>query len=507
MKLRILLTIIISCYTGVTFLSQVLLPINNDFVYFIENSAQVSDKFHTSIRPFNIGEIQFDSSRTSGLNLESYSNKKGLGFYPIIESSFSVASKKEIGTSLSAGIGLCAHLGQNWTLQLNMVDNLSRFPEYIGKKIDTIMIVPHYGRYLKRYGRFYHYPDITGVINFTFWNSITLSAGVDKNFIGDGYRSLLLSDNSASYPMAKLVVHAWKLKYIALWARIDDILSYSNDNRFHEKYVVLHYLSLNATDRINLGFFESIVWAGNDSSGHRGFEPSYLNPVIFYRPVEFSQNSPDNANMGGSFKIRFWKRTFFYGQLFIDDFIVSQFKANNGWWGNKYSIQTGVKSFNFANINGLFVLAEYNFARPYTYSHNSSLNNYGYLYQPLAHPLGANFDEIVFISKYQYGKWLISVKMCNAFYGADSAKTSYGSDIYKPYSFRNSDYNINTLQGLKTQSLLSEIRLSYFLKTKWNISLNAGYRLLYRNNTLVKNSDNFVFIGISTLFNNNESDY
>jgi hypothetical protein len=507
MKLRILFTIIISCYTGALCLSQGLLPINNDFVYLIENSAQVSGKFHTSIRPFNIKEIQFDSSRTLGLNLESYLDKKKLSFYPIVESTFSGSSKNETGIVSSAGIGICTYLGQNLTFQLNVVDNLSRFPDYIEKKIDTNMIVPHYGRYLSKYGRFYHYPEITGLINCSFWNSITLSVGVDKNFIGDGYRSLLLSDNSASYPMAKLVVHTWKLKYIALWARIDDILSYSNDNRFHEKYMVLHYLSINATDRINFGFFESIVWAGNDSSGHRGFEPSYLNPVIFYRPVEFSQNSPDNANMGGSFKIRFWENTFFYGQLFLDDFIVNRFMNNNGWWGNKYSIQAGFKSFNFAGFNGLFVLAEYNFARPYTYSHSSSLNNYGYRYQPLAHPLGANFDEMIFISKYRVGKWLISLKMCNAFFGADSTKTSYGSDIYKPYSLRNGDYKINTLQGLKTQSFLSEIRLSYFLKTKWNISLNAGCRLLYRKNTLAKSNESFVFFGISSLFNNTESDY
>jgi len=491
-------------------IAQPLLPVNNDFNFIFEQSVVYNTNFHTSIRPFNLNEIQIDSARINPfINYNFFKNGEKTVIYPIGDYSFSKSIKNDNGLIFSAGAGFMAKPGNKWYIQINVTENLSKFPLIISEKIDSNRIIPHFGRYLLKSGNWYNYPLITGQFQYSPWSFLSLAAGVDKHFIGDGYRSMLLSDNAAPYPFASIMVHIWRIKYLALWAKLNDIDSYSGNTDFHSKFAAIHYFSYNMTNRINIGFFEAVIWQGQDSAVQRGFDFNYLNPVIYYRPVEFSLNSPDNANLGGSLKIRLWKRTFIYGQLFLDDFNFHDFIKNDGWWVNKYGIQAGFKCQNFANLDGLFFQAEYNFARPFTYSHSSSLTNYGNEYQPLAHPLGANFDEMVCIFRYSSGRWLFSLKTIGAMYGLDTSKISYGKNIYISYNLRNTKtgYGVFTGQGLQTYSIYNEAQLSYLIVPKWNFCLKAGFRSMYRTNNLSKESNNYFFIGISTLLYNNDVDY
>ncbi len=488
--------------------SQPYLPLNDYYNFFIEKSVSYDTRFHSAIKPYNLSEIKLDTSELANLiNYTFFKNEKNISVLPLYESSFSKSVKNDNALSLSAGASFRAKYGKSWFFQLNFTENINKFPNYVTEKIDSNRIVPHLGRYYAKYGDFYNNPLLTGLLQYSPISCLSLAAGIDKNFIGDGYRSMLLSDNTAPYPFARLTVIAWRIKYIFLYTFFRDINSYSGNSDLQEKHAVIHYFSYNVTERLNLGFFEAIVWHGSDSITNRGNDPNYFNPVIFFRPVEFSLHSPDNANLGGSLKIRFWKRTFFYSQLFLDDLIVRQIFDNKGWWGDKYGIQAGFKSFNFVNCKNLYLQAEFNFARPYTYSHVTSLNNYGNMYQPLAHPLGANFREFVGIVRYTKNKWLFSIKSVSAMYGADTSLVSYGSNIYKPYTMRNNDYNIITGQGLKTKSFFNDFKFSYFILPKWNLCAVAGCNLIYRTNSMSSKLDNYFYIGISTLLYNNENDY
>jgi hypothetical protein len=328
---------------------------------------------------------------------------------------------------------------------------------------------------------------------------------------------LLLSDNASPFPFARLIVQVWRIKYLALLARIDDIDSYSGNTSFQEKYTVIHFFSYNITDRINIGFFDNVIWRGRDSTINRGIELNYLDPVIFLRPVEFSMNSADNANLGGSFKFRFFSKTFIYGQLFLDDLSIKQFIANKGWWGDKYGIQAGIKSFGVCGLDNLYLQAEINSVQPYTYSHESSMTNYGSGYQPLAHPLGANFRELIGIVRYNKGRWLFMDKAVAAQYGQDINNLNYGMNIYKSYGINRANYynetgpksNFNNKigQGLKTNSFIDEMSIGYILKPAWNMRVSAGYRYNYKKNINGFQSDNYLFIKISTLLYNNDVDY
>ena len=69
----------------------------------------------------------------------------------------------------------------------------------------------------------------------------------------------------------------------------------------------MHLLSFNVTDWLNFSVFESIVWQGKDTLNNRGFDINYINPFVFYRPVEYNIGSADNAFFWGRFKIHFCK--------------------------------------------------------------------------------------------------------------------------------------------------------------------------------------------------------
>lgn len=45
----------------------------------------------------------------------------------------------------------------------------------------------------------------TGTISYALKKHFTFQTGHDRNFIGDGYRSLILSDNATPYPFLKIV--------------------------------------------------------------------------------------------------------------------------------------------------------------------------------------------------------------------------------------------------------------------------------------------------------------
>jgi hypothetical protein len=135
------------------------------------------------------------------------------------------------------------------------------------------------------------------------------------------------------------------------------------------------------------GFFDAVIWK-TDSLGSRGFEFSYLNPIIFLRPVEASLDSPDNMMLGANVKYKVFSRTSLYGQLLLDEFKLNEIKAGNGWWGNKHAFQLGLKSYS-VGIKNLNLQAELNYVRPYTYQHRSTLQNYAHYNQALAHPYGS----------------------------------------------------------------------------------------------------------------------
>jgi hypothetical protein len=92
------------------------------------------------------------------------------------------------------------------------------------------------------------------------------------------------------YPFFNLTANLGNVKYMAMWAYFEDPASTSDLFISRKKWGIFHYLDWNVSNRLSFGFFDSVIWAIQDDSGHRrGFDFNYINPVIFLRPVEASK--------------------------------------------------------------------------------------------------------------------------------------------------------------------------------------------------------------------------
>lgn len=184
--------------------------------------------------------------------------------------------------------------------------------------------------------------------------------------------------------------------------------------------------------------------------------------------------------VGFDYKINFARHFSFYGQLLLDEFKLDEIKSGNGWWANKFGIQTGLKYINVFGINNLDGQIEYNIARPYLYQHQDIYSNYAHYNMPLGHTLGGNFKEVIGILRAQPAKRLNIVAQLNlASYGEDPGpNTNWGKDVLKSYTNVALQYGNTIGQGIATKLVYGNMTFIYQLKHNLFLDLSGAIRKL-----------------------------
>jgi hypothetical protein len=387
----------------------------------------------------------------------------------------------------SRGVSVRGLIGGKVGFASQITDNQERGPLFFQEKIlnNGWRALPGVGFFkdFKDDVTINDYFDARGYFTFNATGYIDVQFGFDKNFIGNGYRSLFLSDWGNSYLFAKFNTRIWKFNYQNLYMELMPQFKKEGDTLLNRKYAAIHHLSINVTPRLNIGFFEGIVFSRKNH-----FDYAYLNPIIFYRHIEGNAGSPDNALAGLDFKWNAFKRTQFYGQFLLDEFILSKIKSEPGNWTNKFAIQLGAKYIDAFGIRHLDLQAEANRVRPFTYSHSDSVSNYTHYNQPLAHPLGANFQEFIVIANYQpYPRLNINTKFIHYYKGIDSTGTNFGGNIFKSYNSRNGDNGFMLANGNKVTCTNIIFNLSYEMKQNLFFDfgiINRNFHNTKANNTV-----------------------
>ena len=426
-------------------------PIWNTFYKTKAHLIEVNEKdFFLAIDPV----LQFQVSKQTGNNEQVYLNTKGLTFRGRI----------------ADHVGFSSYI----------TDNQERGPDFFTSRVyaSGYPAVPGIGyfKYFKSSTSAFDYWDARGSIDFEFWKYFTLQFGYDKNFIGDGYRTLFLSDYAAPYLFLKLDLRIWKLNYTNI---LMELISQHlpGDYQYPKKYAVVHHLSVNATKWLNVGLYSNIAFGGVNQ-----FEFSYLNPVIFLPAAQQENGSPDKTTVGFDFKANIAHSIQLYGQLLFNEFVWSQIKNYSaGWWGNKQGIQLGAKYIDMFKVKNLDLQVEMNVMRPYTYSHDDTVANWSHYNQSLAHPFGANFIELIGILRYQPAyRWNIELKCIYNKQGLDSAGENFGSNILLNYNTRPRDYGFYIGSGIPATVVNSTAYLSY----QWKENLFLEGTIMYRTYTL-----------------------
>jgi hypothetical protein len=533
-------SIVYKKFNNPQFESRLNIPFSHSYyAHFDASVSQLGANSHTAVKPFSYAEVsKYYKFSEVNASLQKKSNGwwsrklwnenlvqiQGDGYWFTLNPIFDLQLGKSMASVSNAtfvntrGIQIQGGLGTNFNFTTTIYESQGRFADYFNRYAESIKpsggnpaVIPGIGIAKDFKTDAYDFPLAEANLTYTAGRFIDLQLGYGRNFIGDGYRSLFQGDGASPYPYFKINTNFWKIKYTNTYMWLKDVRPEATvDKTYSTKYMANHYLSWNVSKRFNLGLFESVVWANNNN---RGFDMSFVNPIIFYRAVEFASSSRSgNALLGISAKYKWNNQINLYSQFLLDEFALGDVQEQNKSWRNKFGYQLGVKYFNAFNVNNLLLQLEFNHVRPYVYSHSDPLTNYGHTNQSLGHQWGGNFKEAIAIARYHKGRYFADAKVTFGQRGLDfdtpENGANYGGNIYKDYDeSRPFDSNVSVGQGNKTMIVIADLQAGYLINPATNLKFFGSY--IYRNfdptkNTLTtfKESTNWFTIGIrADIFN------
>ncbi|WP_254154765.1 hypothetical protein [Chryseosolibacter indicus] len=429
-----------------------------------------------------------------------HDNDFDLHINPVIYAGLGKDSEREERLYINTrGIEVRGMVDQKVGFYTYLTDNQAVLPSYVWNQMRINPVVPHEG-FWKEYsnGTGVDFLSARGYITFEATKHINLQFGHDRFFIGNGYRSLAFSDFAPPSLFLKGNVKVWKLNYLfminQMTAAIEGTLGgiSARDKSFPTKYNAFHHISINIGKKLNVGVFESVIFSASDTIAGDHLRLDYLNPIIFYRAIEQQNGSTDNVLIGMDFKWNAAKQLQLYGQFMLDEFLIDNIRAGNGWWANKFGIQLGGKYVDAFAVPNLDLHGEINIVRPYTYSHHTNYGSYSNYQQAIAHPLGANFKEFVGIVRYQpLPKLNLKGKLIVMQTGRDTTNVNWGGDILKKNTTRKQEYNNKIGQGVSNDILYGTFTASWQIKHNLFIDGTVVLRksesavAFYNNNTSI----------------------
>jgi hypothetical protein len=395
----------------------------------------------------------------------------------------------------------------------NLIETQVRFPNYVQTRIDSFKAIPGAGFYKTYKPRFtdlnnaYDFNIATAYLSYKLSKHVGIQLGHGRHFIGEGYRSLFLSDVGNNTFYLKLSTRVWKFDYQNLFMELSPISTAGNQNNalLPKKYAAVHYLNYKITPKLAIGLYEAVIF-----NRQNRFELQYLNPVILYRTVEGMIGSPDNVLIGFDGHWNLFRRVQLYGQCMIDEFIFSELvnPKQKGWWGNKNGLQAGIKYIDAFGIDHLDLQAEWNRVRPYTYSHYDSLSSYTHYNQPLAHPLWSNFNEFVGIVRYQpTAKIFLFARWMHARTGDNGAAENWGANPLLNYTTRIQDYGNEIGQGIGANIDLMALDASWMFYHNLFVDLKVLLRRKNSDNDQLDQQTKLWSIGLRMNIWNQNADY
>ena len=441
-----------------------------------DSVAERTVKMHSSLKPFIRTSGEFDPTKAT----LSITGLADLNYIQRTHSYF----KTGLGLSINGAINDKLYFRLAGIEGISQTDNFYTPKTFQADSIDAVSL----------------YSDIHARISYTPNHIFNFQVGLDNNFIGEGSRSMFLSDYSSSYPFGEIRMRFWRLEYSILY----QFLRERNANQWNGKFASSHHISFNAAKWLNIGVFESVIFQPKDTLLNRGFDAEYLNPFVMYRPQEYSLGSSDNVLIGFELNA-FWKKHTFYSQFILDEFVLSEIRAKSKWWANKYGGQFGVKGRAAKGNHQFFYRLEYNFARPFTYSHLSPSLNYGNQGFALAHPYGSNFMEILAEVKWENKKVFAQLFANYYLRGASKDGFNYGEDVYVPYINKPFEYGHFIGDGAAYNG--SKIVATIGYKIMKHGKLNAFAENHFQVSTLNSNVNYTLVLGIRSSLWNDRRNY
>jgi hypothetical protein len=376
------------------------------------------------------------------------------------------------------GVKIEGILGKRIVFSTSFLENQARFPDYMNSFIESTGVVPGMGRVKSFKDGEYDYSMATASISYKINKHIRVKLGNDKDFLGFGYRSILLSDNAFNYPHLKIdftFAHG-KIRYTLNYALLQNLNRLPNgetpESLFERKMGAFHYLSFKVSNKATFGLYSGTVFQELPNSTEAFFNA--FNPIITIN--QFS-NIPNYSRTGLLFSLQFSEKVLFYSEFsFFIDVINGRPKLDD------YAFLAGFLLTDIAK--GLDLTFEFSIWE--TMKYFDPFKKYSHYNQSLAHPLGSGFSEIYFRAHYSINHFHIN-------YSINFARQNYNDVSSWTYIFQEkSDPSPIYLK----RSILN-IELFYMVNPKTNMNIALGYQ--YR---IANDKTNYLYLTFrTTLFN------
>jgi hypothetical protein len=411
----------------------------------------------------------------------------------------------------SRGVMANVNLGEKISFSTSFYENQSRVPQYLSNYIDQTGELRRNAvgnwRTLSGFGTFpgqgrtkrfkedgYDYAWASGYVSYSTTKNLNIQFGHDKHFIGEGYRSMLLSDNAFNYPFLKFT-SKWckgRIQYTNIFASLNQMKRLDEfttpEAGYFRKSGSFHYLNFLVGKKLEIGLYEATIWQKMRNDFIIATNYSQFNPIIGINSARFGFADTNNVLVGLNFKLHPFKKMDIYGQMAIDD-------PNK----DHFAYQLGAKWFEPFKIKKFILQVEANHAARNMYTSVTAIQNYGHYNQPLAHPLGAGFWEFLVIGNYRNDDWFLEARLSYATYRQFQGTNQYWKDIYL-----DSETEIPPEIDFKQAKLFySDLKGGYVFNPKTNACFILGWmhrKLISFDEDPYKTS--YLYIGLrTTLFN------
>lgn len=489
------------------------IPLNYSISQKIEKSIFTSDKIvHTAIKPFQqtfISPSSYDEIfKDTGLYYydftvkifkENLLNIKEDDVFLTADPLFNLGAGRtnytDTTTSIftnTRGVRVSGNITSKFSFETRYYENQFYYPEYLDSIGDARGVAFGLGRSKTFKGRGHDVGMSSGYISYSPIEALNIQFGQGKHFIGDGYRSMLLSDNSFNYPYLSFSLNLLdgKLFYKTVNAWMQTLermpLSASPEALFKRKSGSFHYLSFKPKKQFEIGLFEGVIYRRyEDSIGEIAVDPSFYIPVIGVGSGLNANNEENKVILGINMNIAPIDNVKLYGQFVWDDFTKTGFQVGGKW-------------FDLFKAKNSWLIVEYNSAVPYLFTKSSEniIQSYSHANQELAHPLGASFNELVVMAHFEKNRFFATAKY---FY---AQKERFGGSIYGENIFLPNDAILIAVAPEKVSwnYFGGEFGLNLNIKTRMQIFGNAYSRSESGGNW--SNNEWFWQIGIRTTLNN-----
>ena len=312
---------------------------------------------------------------------------------------------------------------------------------------------------------------------------LSIIAGNNQQFIGSGYRSMLLSDNSCGSPYLRIdykLNSKWTFNYLR--ARHMNLVRKKTYNTvegyYQPKGFSANYISYQLSKQSVISFFEGSTWSMGDSLTTKSLNPLYFIPL----PGMSALVSKNTYSIYG----------FNYSQIILSKFrIYAQFALGSGG-KNQMAVQLGTRYYNPGKMKNSILQVEFNLATKNMYTDSYARLNYSNYNLPLAHITGTGFNELLVRFNTEIQRFYIDVKSSSYFL------TDYSSQALLPVRL-----TTNNRSGVV---LNNQLEAGIRFNSKLNVNIFGS--MIWRTEMLDVTKSNLIFqAGIRTGLMSHYNDY